>query len=100
MRTMLSREQKPLRGKIDFADFFRWETNDGKFVLCVTGYVGHVSPYNSIRTSWVESQYEEDGNRFVETRNSRYQVDMQDHIWKNLGDNLKDAELDVERMKS
>lgn len=99
MRTVLPRDQKPIKGNILAAHCFRWETAEPKFVVCVTGFIGHISYSNSIRTSWVEATFEKDGKRFIETRNSVYQVDMDNTTWKVLQDELKHADLDVERMK-
>lgn len=101
MNTRLSSESKPLRGTIIEADFFQWPTKDKKFVLCVTGYLNHVSQSNSIRTSWIEKTIEtEDGELYIETRNSKYRVEpADDQMWNLLKDNLKHENLDVERMK-
>lgn len=100
MRERVESSKKPLKGLIGHADFFPWETENGKFVLCVTGFLGgEVRMNNQIRTSWVEKAYSRDGKRFVETRNSIYEVVMNDAIWKTLHDQLKHENLDVERMK-
>lgn len=106
MRTRVESKDKPIKGHILKADFFRWPTNDerlrepsGMHVVCVTGYRDHVGFNNSIRTSWVEKLHETSIGRFVETRNSMYRVDMSDVNWKVLQDEMKHELLDVERMK-
>ena len=99
-------DQKPLRANLIKADFFRWPTTDqetkeptGRHVICVTGYRGVIMHHNSVRTSWVERLFETEEGRFVETRNSRYGVDLDDTLWKLLHDEMKHELLDVERMK-
>lgn len=106
MRPRLASEDKPIKGHILSADFFRWPTNDerlreptGLHVICVTGYKDRISPTATIRTSWVEKLIENELGRFVETRNSIYRVDMNDTDWKVLHDEMKHEKLDVERMK-
>lgn len=107
MRPRIETKEKPIKGHIIEADFFRWPTIDpvlreptGRHIICVTGYTGRVSFSNSLRTSWVENVYETPIGRFIETRNSIYRVDMKDTSWKVLQDEMKHENLDVEKMRT
>lgn len=98
---------KPIKGRILKAQAMQWPTskkedaNPDLFVLCVTGYINHVAMGNGIRTSFVLKTIEsENGDRMIETRNSMYHIECSDIDWKVINDLMKDANLDVERMKS
>lgn len=92
--------QKPLKGTILEADILQWPTKNEKFIICIVGFKDRFSYSNSIRTSWVEKVYENDGKRFVETRNSLYEIVMIDTTFKVLNDLMKHENLDVERMRT
>lgn len=95
----MRRERVLKPGKILNASVIRWPIKDNKFVVCVCGMYFDGHKMTDLRTSWVENLKEEQGKRFIETRNSIYEIGCDDIEWKILSDNLKDENLDLEHMK-
>ncbi|QHJ78829.1 MAG: hypothetical protein [Caudoviricetes sp.] len=74
------------------------QQKNGKFKIVAVGY-STKNPLIIIRTSFILNAYESDNKRLIKTRNSLYEVDMDDIGWEQLLSDLKHEDLDLEGMK-